>query len=811
MSTKWIRTADSAKRAQQTQLMLIVDNMDLPIPRRASMYNDVMRVWIQALTVVENLVSGVAQRVNSGEALLGLSAWHVYPDICAIGHRTVTIEQKDHLVTKGGIVTLGLQEHRERDPQGITWSMPLAHLRYYGGPVPSQRTVGLKNSKVFFDQIVLVAIGSIMATWSNFDAKLENALRFLIAFAKILNIVYQKQPKQLLWPKVLANQAHKALSSDHEGRREMARLVSLGQRRYRVFLAADNEQPPSLFGLSNPDQCIRLLQVPDPAIATLRGMVKFMPAPLEIAFTRHVHPDFNGYRIIEYASIFPIRVDGFTHHRWITMPDSSLDDEIISLVLDRATYIREELGECCGLLEHGEVFREIYDPIECPLFIPQDESFFLGKSRHGKAPRAIAGGTKKRLGFWDSLEQRCVGMPQLGCIKMMRIDHEELLKSTEAEYSVMKYEMYFGHADSLIHLYAAREPGPEKLQIKLPIDYVTKALESQLAELPRVSRRFDWPTLACEAPENTQCPSFYKSLAALAAAQEVFSNLPNAEVDLSVVSRTLGEAKWAQYLSPLTGFVMSRASAVACICMFENGELNLQLQDLEDILAVSSANNLYASEILFCDPSKSPPPNAFRHVIGNVGRPGLVLLLSPRNTILREPDLESWEMINHAPFDGKFEDNFESTSLHLSLTGYEQPINIHGHGDRDCVVHFAEVVVSAHDRGLWHADLDLLHLATRRWPRISSAHCRHTEDQKVDASLVADFISIDNWYEALDRPHNPAIVRSQNNWIARLALAAIPSPENQQLIVTLDKPCCACLASYPRHTISKYKTITFLC
>ena len=54
--------------------MLIVDNMDLPILHKSSMYGDVMRAWTQAMIVVENLLSGVAQSVNTGEALLGLSS-----------------------------------------------------------------------------------------------------------------------------------------------------------------------------------------------------------------------------------------------------------------------------------------------------------------------------------------------------------------------------------------------------------------------------------------------------------------------------------------------------------------------------------------------------------------------------------------------------------------------------------------------------------------------------------------------------------------------------------------------------------------
>ena len=227
--------------------------------------------------------------------------------------------------------------------------------------------------------------------------------------------------------------------------------------------------------------------------------------------------------------------------------------------------------------------------------------------------------------------------------------------------------------------------------------------------------------------------------------------------------------------------------------MFESGELDLHPEDLEDVIAVSSSNNIYASEVLFCDPSESPPPYAFRHVIGNIGRPGLVLLLSSRNTAVREPDFGTWEMVNQAPFDGNFEKNFASTSLHLSLTGYEQSVNLNDHGDRDSVVDFAEAVVSAHDRGLWHADLDLLRLTTRTWSRTSPEDCPHHGEDRADYSPIADLTSIDSWYEALDPPRTPAVVRSQSNWIARLALVSIPWPEKQELVIISDTPCCACL------------------
>lgn len=119
--------------------MVIVDNMVLPMLSNSTVYNDVMKVWKTALTMVENLIDGMAQSVQSGEALLGLCAWHVYPDICAVGDKTTLIAQKDALVKKGGLLTIGLRDTRNEDRLGVTWSMPLAHLRYYGNrlcPMP---------------------------------------------------------------------------------------------------------------------------------------------------------------------------------------------------------------------------------------------------------------------------------------------------------------------------------------------------------------------------------------------------------------------------------------------------------------------------------------------------------------------------------------------------------------------------------------------------------------------------------------------------------------------------------------------------
>ena len=696
-------------------------------------------------------------------------------------------------------MTLGLHEHRGRDCTGISWSMPLSHLRFYGGAVPSHRTVGFKNSKVSFDQIIQVAMGSTMSSWNLSLMKLDCALRFFIAFADILDYAIPRREKQKLrWPRVLADQASKIKMSDQTERQEITRLVGLGWRRYGTFLAA--QHPPAYFGLTEPNECMGFLRLPDPAISTMRSMAEYLPVNLQGAITRYIHPEYNGYRMIEYATVF---TESGAKTRWVVMPQNWNDPECISMVLDRATTIRN------SLLEPGELFAEIgqyHDGEE--LFMEYDHY-----NNDNRWPRIISKGTSKRLGFWEDLRLRCIGDSQKRvAVKALKQDYDEYFDSVDSNYRENHCEHFLGNMDGQIHLYILRQPLSDPLNIKLPMEFVTEALESQIAELPHTDTHGDWPRLNCEVTNNEgSLPSYYQSLTALGAAREVFARLPNAEVDLAVVSRPLGQSKWAAGISPPSNIFISRATAIACICMFESGELDLQPEDLDDVIAVSSSNNLYASEILFCDPSEDPPAHALRHMIGNVGRPGLVLLLSPRNTMLREPDLGSWKMVNHAPFDGKFENNFESTSLHLSLTGWEQPVNVRDHGDRDSVVHFVEAVVSAHDRGVWHADLDLLCLSTRRWPRILHTDCPHTDDQTEDSSLITDYTAIDNWYEVIDQPRNPAILRCRDNWIARLALAAIPISEAQHLVIVSDKPCCACLDFYRKHLAGSDNDIIFLC
>jgi hypothetical protein len=63
--------------------------------------------------------------------------------------------------------------------------------------------------------------------------------------------------------------------------------------------------------------------------------------------------------------------------------------------------------------------------------------------------------------------------------------------------------------------------------------------------------------------------------------------------------------------------------------MFENRNVKLNPKALEQVFAISVGNSIFVAMPLVCNPSNSPDPSELKHVVGNIGKPG-ISLLSPR-------------------------------------------------------------------------------------------------------------------------------------------------------------------------------------
>jgi hypothetical protein len=116
----------------------------------------------------------------------------------------------------------------------------------------------------------------------------------------------------------------------------------------------------------------------------------------------------------------------------------------------------------------------------------------------------------------------------------------------------------------------------------------------------------------------------------------------------------------------------------------------------------------------------------------------------------------------------------------LSFTDFALPLDVSKkrRGAIDSDLTFVETLISAHDRGKWVADLDVLaiykdnaHFLQRYEPEAGCSHDKSTE-------YPHQLTSLDNWEEILDAAEdfghgNAGIVRANNNWLARIAAACI--------------------------------------
>ncbi len=89
-------------------------------------------------------------------------------------------------------------------------------------------------------------------------------------------------------------------------------------------------------------------------------------------------------------------------------------------------------------------------------------------------------------------------------------------------------------------------------------------------------------------------------------------------------------------------------------------------------------------------------------------------------------------------------------------------------------------------KGTWVADLDLLHLIHGPLCYLKAERSHDTKENE-DHSAIHGITTVDNPFEYSDRPPNTAVIRASKNWVARLALAAIPMTEKKALIMGLEK------------------------
>jgi len=259
----WLQSADQAKAVNHKQTMLILNNANIPVNSEDDMYLSVTKAWTASLEAMNNLVKGMPQRVQDGAALLALSSWHMYLNMVVYSGLGVEVSQNDPLFNRAALLTLGLQHVRE-DAKSVYWSLPLACLQYYGGPVKATRSLGQDNSRIDHHEFSYVILGCLFQGWRTFAADNEQGIQWIGR----LEIALQYSQKHHLnsalppWLRYIIIAARNFSEYDAAEMQIAHQLMKLGRRR-STFLTSPQLLPPPLFGLSELQPLLSVLKGKD--------------------------------------------------------------------------------------------------------------------------------------------------------------------------------------------------------------------------------------------------------------------------------------------------------------------------------------------------------------------------------------------------------------------------------------------------------------------------------------------------------------------------------------------------------------------
>ncbi|KAJ3573683.1 hypothetical protein NPX13_g4613 [Xylaria arbuscula] len=281
--------------------------------------------------------------------------------------------------------------------------------------------------------------------------------------------------------------------------------------------------------------------------------------------------------------------------------------------------------------------------------------------------------------------------------------------------------------------------------------------------------------------EKKMVDSDTKPLRDLVFIHDIYESLDGATVSSGIVEFGIHRAKWCHG----NDYSQDKSRVFSCVAMMETGTVNIDASNLQEVFALSYGNSIFVSSRLLKDPSIEVPDDALTRMTGNVGRPGLSLLIPPPSGALVRPLSTNYRAVSYEVFDGKRQDNFKGTSLHMYFTSHQFPLDYGTNGIIDHQVFLVETVVSVYDSGKWVGDLNIGRVfqsesnpgcgVQTKTSLGVLRRCQHTKEA-VEASLV-NFSTVDTWEEVLDTPPSVAVIRAYKNWFTRLAAYTIINQE----------------------------------
>ena len=760
----WLAAADEINYRRQTQLMLILDNIEGKIA--TSNHDEIIRTWVQAMTITCKLASGMSHVFNGGvdtAILLALSSWHLYPDITYLGKQARQISFEDDLIDSGGNITLGLQENSPDAPGGIYWSLPLSRLRYYGNSQTVTAFVGLNTSHVSAQNFAYIVLGAVACYLTPRKTEAQRAAKFFISLDDFFRGQCKCEDKFVFSMLADVSKRYLSLVGSESGMAE--RLFKLGQRN-RQLAGSDDDR--NLFD-GETQTALRGLAVHTVPVQSFAAMAKGRQGKMQMlnAAINAKLPEFKENLVI--LALTETKGDPVW---WIQMAKGG-------------HFIRPEMLKLPSIDAPGIEVEEATIITQIRRLLPTDRR---------RASSGFIYPIKMGDHYTDLLRFAWIDPP--GVQQYLSLDDTKKLEPEiafhdPAQRLPMKYTIRI-----FTKIYGDREIGlfsSQPWKVRLPellwdLDLAEHILKEGQVDPVKLIERLHGPI---------------GSLRTLAAACELFESMPLSSIALSeALQLPLAQQTWrvdkpACWSAPstkvsedryiresLTYPRFDRRQAFACIASLAGGTHGIKLEYFDDVIAISVRDSIYASTKVVNDPYSTAVHPIVR-IPGNIGRPGVALLITPSDPKIRPVDTSDWMSISHAPFDGQKLDRFHGTELTLWFTDYERPIrDSRSSGEKFVTAFYIESVISVFDSGKWIADLNVLAPSGKeRLYAPRTAPTPPTTGNLTNRPSTLQLITLDSWLEVLEKPEGCTVVRAHGNWQARLAVVAFCLRKGYHVVV----------------------------
>ncbi|EHK40690.1 hypothetical protein TRIATDRAFT_320993 [Trichoderma atroviride IMI 206040] len=782
----WLQTANEVKKREDTQLKLIVKNIP-SIHSSGTTYSNVVENWILAMKTAQDLIQGVPQDVTNGSVILGLMSWHIYPDLNVFSPNR-DVKFNDRLVKPGGVITLGL-EAKEKNCSGVSWSVSLSHLRFYGDPVVIEKRFEEDSDRITVEELRYITFGCVLGSWAQpASIYIEEAAECFSALGEAIGYCSNSTDDKsydiaLGWITPLIDTANSFLSAVEKERETALYFIEFGRRRGRNFLDDKFRDIVPMFGLLNPYLLFRL-----------------SPDFFEPKFDEAAQGGFSYEGNWEYASAVPIarqsRKRAYGGEPQVIQRIGAPEDFTgyrmkLPLCAFKAATVLKQTKRLVTPIAHvrSKGSNALHSVCAYQLLRARSEFYSAQTFEAVSPPQEYA---QNSCSTYDSTDEQYGRF--INSLEEPEYQYHPPCLRNATEPAGLFWSVEANGTAALLLRNSAEVKVPSYTLPKLTAILRSSALDPSflreyLEELPETG------IMDCSDSLDgvyQQSALFFRSLRAISAISDLYSDWPGATMSIGITKQPIGRANWATNVFDQTEREEEkfwRAIKFSCLAMLESGGCDLHPDQVKHVMAMATGNSIYTSEALLQDPalqdhSGKPPFKGIRRIHGNLGYPGVVMLIPPPVPRVLQANSMRGRFVQAASFDGQPKNSFTQTSLHLKLTDYKVPLaNARGAVDADIVMR--EALMSVYDGSRWVADLDIIRaLQSQDLTRFFGCSCvRDDVDNKTLCQLLADKFGnqlkvITSWEELLLYQENLMVgefgtVLVYGSWFARLAVTTV--------------------------------------